>query len=339
MAALLAGAGVLVATAAAVSLLMALPAAALAETAGEPNAAGRARVWLAALLIPPVVGLAAALAALALHAQGTLASPHIGGFRPHLCLLPALHAPAGPFTMRAIAWLALLLVAAALVRAVAGAVSGHLLRRMMVESGGPLDAGDGPRVLAVELGRPVSFTAGLLRPAIVVSALLRARLGEQELAAIVAHERAHARRLDNLLGLLADAAVTLLIFAPSAWYFRRRLRAAMEEAADDAAIAAGIPAEALASALRSVERAANGSPHAPSLAALLVPEPALPAERRARLERLPSDTRTRVLDGRMRALLAAGVGLVLLAVLVLAARQPVEDSLFCWAEQLIAAAG
>lgn len=339
MAALLAGAGVLVATAAAVSLLMALPAAALADTAGEPNAAGRARVWLAALLIPPAVGLAAATAALALHAEGIAASPHLGGDRPHLCLLPALHAPAGPFTMRAIAWIALLLVAAALVRLLAGAISSHLLRRLMVESGATLDPGDDPGVLVVELGRPVSFTAGLLRPAAVVAESLHAHLGADELAAIIAHERAHARRFDNLLGLLADAAATLLVFVPSAWYFRRRLRAAMEEAADDAALAADIAPEALASALRAVERVNHRAPHAPSLAALLIPEPALPAERRARLGRLPLDVHARVRHGRRRALLAAGVGLLLLAVLVLAARQPVEDSLYCWAEQILAAMG
>lgn len=339
MAALLAGAGILVATAAAVSLLMLLPALALAETAGEPNAAGRARVWLAALLIPPLVGLAAAVTALALHTEGISASPHLGGFRPHLCLLPAFHAPAGPFALRALAWVALLLVAAALVRALAGAVSGHLLRRLMVESGAALDAGHDPGVLAVELGRPVSFTAGLLRPAIVVAESLHARLGADELAAIIAHERAHARRLDNLVGLLADATATLLVFMPSAWYFRRRLRAAIEEAADDAALASGVTRGALASALNAVERANHSAPHPPSLAALLVPEPALPAERRARLERLPVDLRARVLHGRTRALLAAGVGLLLLAALILAARQPVEDSLFCWAEQLIAAVG
>lgn len=339
MAALLAGAGILVATAAAVSLLMAVPAAALAETAGEPNAAGRARVWLAALLIPLAVGLTAALAALALHAQGISASPHLGGFRPHVCLLPALHAPAGPFALRAFTWLSLLLVAAALLRAITGATSGHLLRRMMVQSGAGLDAGDGPRVLAVELGRPVSFTAGLLRPAIVVSEALHARLEAEQLDAIVAHERAHARRLDNLLGLLADAAATLLVFVPSAWHFRRRLRAAIEEAADDAALATGVTRDALASALHAVERANNTAPHAPSLASLLIPEPALPAERRARLERLPTDLRARVRHGRTRALLAAGVGLLLLAVLVLAARQPVEDSLYCWAEQILAAMG
>lgn len=338
MAALMAGAGILVVTAAAVSLLMALPAVALAETAGEANAAGRARVWLVALLIPPLVGGAAALAALALHAQGTLTTPHLGGFRPHLCLLPALNAPAGAFILRAFSWMSLLLTVAALARALAAAISGHLLRRLMVESGVGLDAARARDVLAVELGRPVSFTAGLVRPVIVVSRALHQHLGAEELAAIVAHERAHARRRDNLLRLLADAAATLLVFVPSAWYFRRRLRAALEEAADDAAVAAGVAPEALAHALKAVQRTTDDAPRAPSLAALLVPEPALPAERGARLQRLYTRTPEPAADARLRALLVAAIGVAVLAVLVLAARQPVEDSLFCWAEQLIAAA-
>ncbi len=341
MAALLAGAGILVATAAAASLLMALPAAALAETAGESNAAGRVRAWLAALVVPALVGLAAAVWALALHSQGTVASPHLGGLRPHLCLLPMLLAPAGAFALRAFAWLSLLLVAAALARIAMGAISGHLLRRMMLDSGAALDvpAQEGPTVLAVDLRRLTSFTAGLLRPVIVLSTSLRERLAAEELAAIIAHERAHARRRDNVLGLIADACATLLLLLPTAWYFRRRLRAAVEAAADDAAVAAGITPEALGEALRSVEQAANGAPRVPSLAALLIPEPALPAERRARLESADAEAPPGLLSvgGRGRALVVAGIGAALVVVLLLAARRAVEDSLFCAAEQFIAA--
>ncbi len=340
MALLLAGAGLLVATAAAISLLMALPAAALAEAAGESDAAGRARVWLAALLVPPLAGLAAAIRALVLHAQGLGATPHLGGLRPHLCLLPMVNAPAGAFALRALAWLSLLLVAAALVRVIAGAISGHLLRRMMIDSGAALDPdgaddADGAPALAVDLRRPVSFTAGLLRPVIVISTALSGRLAPAEVRAIIAHERAHARRRDNLLGLLADGCATLLLLVPTAWYFRRRLRAASEQAADDEAVAGGISPEALAGALHAVESAASGAPRVPTLAALLIPEPAQPAERRARLQDTSAARRAR--RGSVHALVAAAVGVVLIAALLLAARQPIEDSLFCAAEQLIAA--
>ncbi len=338
MALLLAGAGVLVATAAAVSLLMALPAAALAEAAGESNAAARARVWLAALVVPTLAGLAAAICALLLHAQGLGATPHLGGLRPHLCLLPLVNAPAGAFALRSFAWLSLLLVAAAPVRMIASAVSGHLLRRMIIDSGAALDLteADGPTVLTADLRRPISFTAGLLRPVIVVSTALIDRLEPEQVRAIVGHERAHARRRDNLVKLLADGCATLLLLVPTAWYARRRLHKAVEQAADDEAMQAGVAPETLVRALRAIERTANGAPRVPSLAALLIPEPAQPAERRARLEQQAATGRASV-SGRAHALVAAAVGIALILVLLLAARQPIEDSLFCAAEQLITA--
>lgn len=338
MAYLLAAAAVLVATAAAVSLLMALPAAALAETAGKANAAGRARVWLAALVVPPLTGLAAAAWGLMLYAQGIGASPHIGGLRPHLCLVPVRAAPSGLFTLRLLAWLALLLVAVAVLRVIVAAATSHLLRRMMVASGGPLseDPGDGVRRLVVELGRPVSFTAGLVRPVVVVGASLVHALDNTSLRAILAHERAHARRRDNLLWLIAEGCATLLAPMPTVWYYRAQLRQAMEEAADDAALKAGVESEELRLALRVAGRAAERRPRTPSLASLLIPSPALHEHRAARLQTL--DRRGLPAErgrGRLQAWLAAGVGLLVVAVLLLVARRAVEDSLYCAAEQLL----
>ena len=334
MAPLLAAAAILVATAAAVSLLMALPAAALAETAGKSNAAGRARAWLAAIVVPPIAGACAAAWALWLLAQGTGASPHIGGLRPHLCLLPLRDAPSGAFTLRLLAWLALLLVAVAVARLLTSATTSHLLRRMMVASGAPTDRAED--ALAVELGRPVSFTAGLLRPVVVVATSLAETLDDDALQAIIAHEHAHARRRDNLLWLLAEVCVTLIAPMPTAWYFRARLREAVEEAADDRALAAGVAPEALQAALTTSARVAERQPRTPSLAALLIPLPAQAEERAARLEALDPE-RVPAAGGqiRHRAWLAATVGVALLAVLLLAAQQAVEDSLYCAAEQLL----
>lgn len=338
MAPLLAAAAILVATAAAVSLLMALPAAALAETAGEANAAGRARAWLAAVVLPPLAGACAAAWGLSLYAQGAGASPHLGGLRPHLCLVPLRNVPSGAFTLRLLAWLAMLLVAAAVGRLLATAATSHLLRRMMVASGAPLQAEAGGVV--VDLGRPVSFTAGLLRPVVVIATSLADALDSASLSAIVAHERAHARRRDNLVWLLAEVCVTLVAPMPTAWYFRARLRRAMEEAADDEAVSAGVEPANLRAALHVAGREADRRPRTPSLASLLIPLPAHPEERAARLGALePERIAAARGRGRRQAWLAAGVGGLLLAALLLAARRAVEDSLYCAAEQLLRVVG
>ncbi|MGI5819870.1 MAG: M56 family metallopeptidase [Armatimonadota bacterium] len=338
MATVLVGTAIVVATAAAMSLLMALPAVALAETAGDTNAAGRARAWLAALTVPPVAGIAAALWGLLLHAQGIGASPHIGGLRPHLCMLPLRDAPSGAFTLRLLAWGTLALLIAAALRVALAALSSHLLRRTVVASGGRLREGAGE--LVVDLGRPVSFTAGLLRPVVVVATSLAASLDEASLEAILAHERAHARRRDNLRWLIAEGCAVLLAPMPTAWYFRAKLREAMEEAADDAALEAGVAVEALSVALQVAARAADRRPRTPTLASLLIPEPAMPGRRAARLttldpERIP-EARGR---GRRRAWVAATIGVLLVAVLLVAARRAVEDSLYCAAEQLLQVMG
>lgn len=342
MAALLAGAAVLVATAAAVSLLMALPAAALAETAGQSNAAGRARAWLAALLVPPIAGFAAAVWGLALHAQGAGASPHLGGLRPHLCLVPLRIAPSGAFTLRLLAWLALALVVAAVVRIIVTAITSHLLRRMMVASGGVLgESAQGKATpLVVDVGRPVSFTAGLLRPVVVVAASLVHALDDTSLRAILEHERAHARRRDNLWWLIAEGCATLLAPMPTVWYYRANLRGTMEEAADDAALAAGVEPEELRLALRVAGRAAERRPRTPTLASLLIPAPARHEQRAERLKRVdPEEIPVARARGRRQAWFAAAVGVALVAVLLLAAQQAVEDSLYCAAEQLLRVVG
>ena len=332
---LMAGAAILVATAFALSLLMALPAAAVAETAGEFHAASRARVWLASLILPPVVGIGASLLAYSLHGEGVAASPHIAGLRPHLCLLPLLNAPAGAFAMRAFGWLALLLMCVALIRLIATIIGSHLLRRMMLSSGVPLEE-EAEDVLLVDLDRSVSFNAGLLRPVIVVSSSLRSSLDSAELAAIVAHERAHARRFDNLMRLVAEVCATVQALSPPAWYYRDRLREAQETAADDAAILMGVSPVVLKNALAVAGEATRSRPATPSIATLLIPAPALIDLRRRRLECISVEAETAA-SHPWRGMAAAVVGLVVVALLLIAARRPVDDTLFCAFEQLIAA--
>lgn len=366
---LLAAASILVAIAGALSLLLALPAVALAETLGESDAAGRARTWLAALILPVVAGGAAAAWALALNAQGLTASPHLGGQRPHLCLLPLLNAPAGAYRLRVFSWFALALVALGALRLVFGALTSHILRRLVLVSGAPLaqsldGAADTPLfqgradLLAVALAAPTSFCAGLLRPVAVISSALMGRLDPQHLQAVAAHELAHVRRRDNLAGLLADACMALLIFLPTTHYYRQQWRAAAEAAADDVALAIGVGRQALREALEEVERARHRrSPQRPSLISLLIPPLATTTQRIRRLiaegataaweeaacgDVLPHErAQPGPREARLRRALpwvALAVGAAAVALLLLASRQSVEDSLYCAAQQLTRAA-
>jgi hypothetical protein len=92
-------------------------------------------------------------------------------------------------------------------------------------------------------------TVGLLRPRIVVSPALRARLDTDALAAAVAHEAAHARHRDPLRLLFAQFVADLQ------WPFagaRRRLaewREALEYARDDEARRGGARGDDLAQAI------------------------------------------------------------------------------------------
>ncbi len=314
---LLAAASILVAIAGALSLLLALPAVALVETVGEADAASRARTWLAALILPPIAGSIAACWALMLHAQGLMASPHLGGQRPHLCLLPLSNAPAGAYRLHMFCWFALALVALAVLRLISGAFTSHLLRRLVVASGagisdlGPQTSDLGPpttdqkhgtnddlavgrrsevggrrsdHALVVDLVVPTSFCAGLLRPVAVISSALLDSLGAEHLRAIIAHELGHATRRDNLAGLIADACTALLVLLPTAHFYRQQWRAAAEAAADDQALLSGVGAEALLEALETAERTRHRrQPQRLSLISLLVPPPATTTQRIRRL--------------------------------------------------------
>lgn len=73
---------------------------------------------------------------------------------------------------------------------------------------------------------------GVLKPRIILPAKYR----ENELKYILMHERAHARRGDNLLRLLALVTVCVHWFNPLAWLFLKLLFADLELACDEAVL-------------------------------------------------------------------------------------------------------
>jgi Zn-dependent protease with chaperone function len=109
-------------------------------------------------------------------------------------------------------------------------------------------AGDDAEFAVVDSGVPFAYCIGLLRPRLVVSRGLLARLSAGQRGAVVAHERAHARRFDNLRHWLAAAS---LWFVPQPWRaaLLRDLAVAAEQACDVAAVGAAGETQ-LAGALR-----------------------------------------------------------------------------------------
>jgi TonB family protein len=69
---------------------------------------------------------------------------------------------------------------------------------------------------------------------------------QAKVRAVLAHELAHARRRDPLIGLVAAVNKCLFWFHPVAWWLERRLPILAEHAADDAALAVSFDAQAYA---------------------------------------------------------------------------------------------
>jgi beta-lactamase regulating signal transducer with metallopeptidase domain len=129
----------------------------------------------------------------------------------------------------------------------------HLLRAWL-SSATPLSLRDvAIPAFAINTGFPIVAVIGVLRPRLVIDVQVLRACTDDEIAAILAHERGHLRRWDNLRRA-AFAAV------PGPWFssdLREAWRDATEEAADDLAAATGRDTRFhLATALLRVSRLA-----------------------------------------------------------------------------------
>lgn len=108
---------------------------------------------------------------------------------------------------------------------------------------------DGTRVLLIDDKQPQAFCARSLRPQIYLSTGALVVLDDDELRAVIAHERHHQQRRDPLRVLIAHALGDALFFLPVLRRLRERYAALAELAADEAAVAAVGSRSVLASAL------------------------------------------------------------------------------------------
>jgi len=93
---------------------------------------------------------------------------------------------------------------------------------------------------------------GLFRQCVVLPDGLEQHLTAPELRALVAHERAHIRRHDNLQAAIVHAIVSLFWFDPVLWCIERRMLDERESACDELALAAGAEPEHYVSGIAKV---------------------------------------------------------------------------------------
>lgn len=93
-------------------------------------------------------------------------------------------------------------------------------------------------VVLVEAPQPFSFAYGLLGPRVVISTALVDALNNEELAAVLEHERYHVRAFDPLKVVLARAMTAGFFYLPVLRPLRSRYVASREIAADRSAVSA-----------------------------------------------------------------------------------------------------
>jgi beta-lactamase regulating signal transducer with metallopeptidase domain len=91
------------------------------------------------------------------------------------------------------------------------------------------------RVTMIEARGSFSFTYGALVPRVAVSRTLIEDVSDQELRALLEHERYHVRNLDPLKAMLAKALSEAFFLLPALDILRRRYEAGRELAADHCA--------------------------------------------------------------------------------------------------------
>lgn len=113
--------------------------------------------------------------------------------------------------------------------------------------------------IVLEGSKPQAFCSGLLRPRLYITTGALERLDEAAVAAVLEHERHHARRRDPLRLASGRILSTALFFLPWLRTLTERERALAELSADDSAIV-GCDRSALARAMLALEESGGIDP-------------------------------------------------------------------------------
>jgi len=219
-----------------------------------------AKLALALLALPLGTGVAAVAATLVVPLAALVDSTRdhceIFPLAPHVCFVHGTWRVHGVVEIVAIAVL-LVVVLSAVAREVRALVTAHRRARALLIG---MD-GEAARCAIVEADARFAFAVGVAHPRIVVSRGLVDALAPDELAAAIAHERAHIVRQHGRARVLARVVGAFVVDAGTRRSLMRDFVHAQErEADDDAALEVGsraLVAEALLAVLR------RGHPHVP----------------------------------------------------------------------------
>lgn len=240
-------------TSALAGALSALCFSALRRRIEEVEPARRARLLLALRLFPTVAAVAF---------TGGLFWPAFALFEPRNAVEPV----GGPLALAALASLAA--VGRGPVRAFFDRRRTERLVGGWLSKSASLDLPGAPvPARLVEASFPVVAIFGIRRPRLLVARSVRERCTDEELAAVVEHERGHLANLDNLKRMLFRAAPDPLAWSGIAARMERSWSEAIEEAADR--LTPRELALPLASALVKVSRLALDARPLPSGASAL----------------------------------------------------------------------
>lgn len=221
----------------------------------EPRARHRAIAMLAALPVASAVGLlfAASLPSLlALVAPALDHCPVHDDGHAHLCFV---HLPKVGIHIGLLLSLVFLVSYGAL-RAVFAAASVLYAVRVVAALAKTGEQRHDLDVTIVETSQPVCFAAGLLRPRVLLSRGLFDALSPEERAVVLAHERAHVRRRDALVGSIVRALAVVHLPWVGRWLVHE-LEVAAEQACDEEAARLVTDRVSVAATILTVERAAQ----------------------------------------------------------------------------------